>query len=138
MRKAVLTAVLAVLVVGTIALWIINSERSSDTSLSLNGSTILMMAVAVVILVYGVLVILKGFRDAKHRLPSRDELSRKILLRGAATSYYVSIYLWLAIMFFEERIEVERSSLIGAGILGMAIIFALSWLYHRFISRPHD
>jgi len=138
MRKAVLTAVLAVLVVGTIALWIINSERSSDTSLSLNGSTILMMAVAVVILVYGALVILKGFRDARNKLPSRDELSRKILLRGAATSYYVSIYLWLAIMFFEERIEVERSSLIGAGILGMAIIFALSWLYHRFISKVND
>ena len=138
MRKAVLTAVLAVLVVGTIALWIINSERSSHTSLSLNGSTILMMAVAVLILVYGALVILKGFRDAKNKLPSRDELSRKILLRGAATSYYVSIYLWLAIMFFEERIEVERSSLIGAGILGMAIIFALSWLYHRFISKTHD
>ena len=138
MRKAVLTAVLAVLVVGTIALWIINSERSSDTSLSLNGSTILMMSVAMVILVYGVLVILKGFRDARNKLPSRDELSRKILLRGAATSYYVSIYLWLAIMFFEERIEVERSSLIGVGILGMAIIFALSWLYHRFISKAHD
>ena len=138
MRKAILTAVLAVLVVGTIALWIINSERSSDTSLSLNGSTILMMSVAVVILVYGVLVILKGFRDARNKLPSRDELSRKILLRGAATSYYVSIYLWLAIMFFEERIEVERSSLIGAGILGMAIVFALSWLYHRFISKAHD
>ena len=138
MRKAVLTAVLAVLVVGTIALWIINSERSSDTSLSLNGSTILMIAVAVVILVYGVLVILKGIRDAKNKLPSRDELSRKILLRGAATSYYVSIYLWLAIMYLEERIKMERSSLIGAGILGMAIIFALSWLYHRFIGKAND
>jgi len=138
MRKAILTVVLAVLVVGTIALWIIQAERSSETRLSLNGSTILMMAVAVVILVYGALVILKAFRDAKNKLPSRDELSRKILVRGAATSYYVSIYLWLALMYFEERIELERSSLIGAGILGMAIIFALSWLYHRFISKTHD
>ena len=138
MKKAILTAVLAVLVVGTIALWIFQTEASSDTQWSLNGSTILMMGVAAVILVYGALVILKTFRDAKNKVPSRDELSRKILLRGAATSYYVSIYLWLAIMYFEERIEMERSSLIGAGILGMAIIFALSWLYHRFISKTHD
>jgi peptidoglycan/LPS O-acetylase OafA/YrhL len=138
MKKAILTAVLAFLVTGTIALWIIQAERSSGASLKLNGSTILMMAVAVVILVYGALVILKGFRDAKNKLPARDELSRKILRRGAATSYYVSIYLWLALMYFEERIELERSSLIGAGILGMAIIFALSWLYHRFISKAHD
>jgi peptidoglycan/LPS O-acetylase OafA/YrhL len=97
-----------------------------------------MMVVALVILVYGVLVILKGIRDAKNKLPAQDELSKKILIRGAATSYYISIYLWLAIMYFEERIELERSSLIGAGILGMAIIFALSWIYHRFIRSPHD
>ncbi len=138
MRKAIISAVLAVLVVGTIALWIINAERSAETPLKLNGTSILMIAVAVVILVYGVLAILKGFRDARNKVPSQDELSKKILLRGAATSYYISIYLWLAIMYFEERIELERSSLIGAGILGMAIIFALSWLYHRFISKAHD
>ena len=138
MRKAILTAVLAVLVVGTIGLWIFNTERSSDTGLSLNGSSILMIAVALVILVYGALVILKGIRDVKNKLPSQDELSKKIMLRGAATAFYVSLYLWLAIMFFEERIELERSSLIGAGILGMAIIFALSWLYHRFIGRAHE
>ena len=138
MRKAIVAAVLAVMVVGTIALWIVNTERSSDTSMSLNGSVILMMVVALVILVYGVLVILKGIRDAKNKLPAQDELSKKILIRGAATSYYISIYLWLAIMYFEERIELERSSLIGAGILGMAIIFALSWIYHRFIRSPHD
>ena len=138
MKKAIITAVLAVLVVGTIALWIFNTERSSDTKLSLNGSSLLMMAVALVILVYGALAILKGIRDAKNKLPAQDELSKKILLRGAATSFYVSLYLWLAIMFFEERIELERSSLIGAGILGMAIIFAVSWLYHRFISKAHD
>ena len=138
MKRAIITGIVALLVVGTIALWIINAERSSGSGFSLNGSSILMITISVVILVYGILILFKGVRDAKNRLPSRDELSKKILLRGAATSYYVSIYLWLAIMYFEERIELERSSLIGAGILGMAIIFALSWLYHRFISKTHD
>lgn len=138
MKRAIITVIVALLVIGTIALWIINAERSSESRFLLNGSSILMIAIAVVILVYGILILVKGVRDAKNRLPSRDELSKKILLRGAATSYYVSIYLWLAIMYFEERIELERSSLIGAGILGMAIIFALSWMYHRFISKTHD
>lgn len=138
MKRAIITVIVALLVIGTIALWIINAERSSESRFLLNGSSILMIAIAVVILVYGILILVKGVRDAKNRLPSRDELSKKILLRGAATSYYVSIYLWLAIMYFEERIELERSSLIGAGILGMAIIFALSWMYHRFFSKAHD
>ena len=24
------------------------------------------------------------------------------------------------------------------GILGMAILWALSWIYHRYIRKPHD
>jgi hypothetical protein len=61
-----------------------------------------------------------------------------ILRKGAATSYYVSIYMWLAFMFFEEYIDLERRTLIGAGILGMALIYALSWFYHNYIRRSHD
>ena len=38
----------------------------------------------------------------------------------------------------EEIIALERSSLIGAGIMGMALIFALSWIYHRYIRITHD
>ena len=65
-------------------------------------------------------------------------MSKGILRRGAATSYYVSLYMWLAFMFFEEQINLERSTLIGAGILGMAVIYGLSWVYHSYIRRSHD
>lgn len=132
MRKAIVISVLAVLVTGTMLLWLFNSETTITSHRSI------MLGAQVVILIFAVLVVLKKWTAKKQNLPAEDEMSKQILQRGAATSYYVSIYMWLAFMFFEERIDLERSTLIGAGIMGMAIIFGLSWVYHSYIKRNHD
>ena len=97
-----------------------------------------MIPIQIVILVFALVVVVKRWRAQKEKLPAEDEMFKQILRRGAATSYYVSIYLWLALMFFEDRVDPERHTLIGAGILGMAIIYALSWIYHNYIRRSHD
>jgi len=132
MRKAIIVAVLAVLVTGTIIIWMLNSETPRFSE------GFLMIPIQIVILVFAVVVLVKRWRAKKEKLPVEDEMSKQILRRGAATSYYVSIYLWLALMFFEESIDLERSTLIGGGILGMAVIYALSWVYHNYIRRSHD
>ena len=96
------------------------------------------MIIQFVVLAFAIVVVFRRLKSAKQNLPAEDEMSKSILRRGAATSYYVSMYMWLAFMFFEERIALERSTLIGAGILGMALIYALSWVYHMYIKRSHD
>ncbi len=95
MRKAIIIAMIAVLVTVTIAVWLINSERP----LNIEGS--LMIPIQIVILVFAIFVVVKRWRSAKEKLPAEDEMSKKILRRGAATSYYVSLYLWIALMYFE-------------------------------------
>jgi peptidoglycan/LPS O-acetylase OafA/YrhL len=132
MRKAIVIAVLAILVLGAMLLWLFNSERA------FTGSASIMIGIQVVILAFAALVVVKRWTAKKQNLPAEDEMSKRILQRGAATSYYLSIYMWLAFMFFEERIDLERSTLIGAGILGMAVLYGLSWIYHNYIKRSHD
>ena len=132
MRKAIIVAVLAVLVTGTLIIWLLNSETPRIPE------GFLMIPIQIVVLGFAVVVVVKRWKAKKEKLPAEDEMSKKILRRGAATSYYVSIYLWLALMFFEESINLERSTLMGAGILGMAVIYALSWIYHNYIRRSHD
>ena len=132
MKRSIIIAVLAVLVTATMVVWMLNSESR------ISGKAIAMGSIQLVILVFAVLVVYKRWTAAKNKLPAEDEMSKSILRRGAATSYYVSIYMWLAFMMFEERIDLERSTLIGAGILGMAIIYALSWVYHSYIRKSHD
>ena len=132
MRKAILIAVLAVSVLATMVIWFIRSGATLD----FGGSSI--MVIQFVVLAFAIVVVFRRLKSAKQKLPAEDEMSKSILRRGAATSYYVSMYMWLAFMFFEERIDLERSTLIGAGILGMAIIYALSWVYHSYIRKSHD
>jgi len=132
MKRSIIVAILAVLVTATIVVWMLKSENP------ISGKAIAMGSIQLVVLVFAVFVVYKRWTATKNKLPAEDEMSKSILRRGAATSYYVSIYMWLAFMMFEERIDLERSTLIGAGILGMAIIYALSWIYHMYIRRSHD
>ena len=131
-RKATFIAVLAVSVLVTMIFWFIRSGATLD----FGGSSI--MIIQFVVLAFAIVVVFRRLKSAKQNLPAEDEMSKGILRKGAATSYYVSMYMWLAFMFFEERIALERSTLIGAGILGMAIIYALSWIYHSYIRKSHD
>jgi hypothetical protein len=72
-------------------------------------------------------------RSAARKEPAEDELSKSILLKASSLSYYISIYLWLFIMYISDKVKWETHTLIGAGILGMAVIFSLSWLGVKFI-----
>lgn len=124
--------VLAVALITSFTYWLIFHSDEMDLQ------EILMIGALVLVVGFALFLAFRRLRDAKAKLPTEDEMSRKIMRRGAATSYYISIYMWLVIMYFEDRIDLERSSLIGAGIMGMAIIWAISWLYHRYIRRSHD
>jgi len=132
MRKAIIISVLAVVVLGTMLLWLFNSESS------FKGSSAIMIGIQVIILVFAVLVVVKRWTAKKQSLPAEDEMSKQVLLRSTAGAYHLSIYMWLAFMFFEDHIELERSTLIGAGILGMAILYGLSWVYQNYIKKSHD
>jgi hypothetical protein len=132
MRKAIIIAVLAVLVLATMVVWFIKSGATLD----FGGSSI--MIIQFVVLAFAILVVYRRLKSAKQKLPAEDEMSKRILQRSTATAYHLSLYMWLAFMFFEERIDLERSTLIGAGILGMAIMYGLSWVYHNYIKRSHD
>ena len=132
MRKAKFIAVLSVSVMVTIIFWLVR------TGTPFNIQESLMIIIPIVVVGFAIIIAFRRLKSVKLNLPAEDEMSKKILRKGAATSYYVSLYLWIALMFFEERIDMERSMLIGAGIVGMAIIYALSWIYHNFIRRSHD
>ncbi len=132
MKKAIFTVVLAAVVIISLIFWMVNPATSYDFQ------ELLMILGLVLVVGFALFLAFRRMRDARKQLPGEDEMSKKIMRRGAATAYYVSLYLWLLIMIFEERIGMERSSLIGAGILGMAIIWVLSWIYQRYIRRRYD
>lgn len=132
MKRTILITVIALLVIVSFIIWITSSELSFDFG------TALMILIPVVILAFAVIKVVQGVSDARNQMPAEDELSKMIMLRTGSTSFQLSLFLWLVIGSVEDRIDLEGHTIIGAGILGMAILFALSWIYHRFIRRRHD
>lgn len=132
MKRTILVAVVALMAIVSFIIWIVGSELSFDFG------TVLMILIPVVILAFAVIKVVQGVSDARNQMPAEDELSKMIMLRTGSTSFQLSLFLWLVIGSVEDRIDVEGHTIIGAGILGMAILFALSWIYHRFIRRSHD
>lgn len=132
MRKAIFMVVLAVAVIASFVVWLVNPN------VEFNTQELLMILGLILVVGFALFQAFGRLRAVKENLPAEDELSKDIRKRGAATSYYVSIYLWLVIMYFSDKSKLECHSLIGAGIMGMAIIWALSWIYHRYIRRTHD
>lgn len=131
-RKAILLITTSFGVIGGVLVWLRSPDKVvNPTEIGMIGGVILVVG----------FVLFLGFRRLKalkSNLPAEDEMSKKILQKGAATSYYFSLYLWLALMMCEDRIDLERTTLISVGIMGMAILYALSWIYHRYLSRSHD
>ncbi|MGW8314228.1 MAG: hypothetical protein ACWGNV_01420, partial [Bacteroidales bacterium] len=104
----------------------------------MSAQEILMIGALVLVVAFALFLAFRRLRDAKANLPQEDEMSKSILRRGMATAYQLSIWMWLGIMYMSDKTKLECHSLIGAGIMGMAIAFALGWIYHRYIRRSHD
>jgi len=52
--------------------------------------------------------------------------------KASSLAYYISLYLWLLIMFLSDKLNYETHTIIGMGILGMAVVFAVCWLIVNF------
>lgn len=126
MKKAIIVFVIAGLVLITTVLWFFSSSESiKPFDIGSFGVILLIVAFAAFL----------GFRrlsSARRGEPSEDELSRKVLQRTAAWSYYVSLYLWVALLYLKDKVSIDTEELIGVGILGMAVVFAICWLIINF------
>ncbi len=80
----------------------------------------------------------KRLTSARRGEPAEDELSKKVLQRTAAVSYYISLYFWVFLLFIKDRVKFDTEELLGTGILGMAVAFGISWLIINFRGFRND
>jgi len=121
MNRTVIIFVVSGLVLLALVFWAINMRTISIQE-------ILMLAGAIILVGFAVYIGVVRIKSTIQKEPVEDELSKKIMTKASSISYYVSIYLWLIIMYLSDKTTLESHSLIGAGILTMAIIFLLSWI----------
>jgi hypothetical protein len=122
MKRAIITFVVSALVLASLALWVLKGHISG------NGQEIVMAGIALLLVGFGVFIGVSRLRSWQRREPAEDELSKKVMMRASSLAYYISIYLWLFVMYVSDKTSLPAHSLVGAGILGMAVVFLLCWL----------
>jgi hypothetical protein len=122
MKKTIVSFVISALVLASLVLWALKGQISGNTQ------EIVMAGIVLVLVGFAVYLGVSRLRSHLHREPTEDELSRKVMTRASSLAYYISIYLWLFIMYISDKTSLAAHSLVGAGILGMAVLFLLCWL----------
>ena len=91
-----------------------------------------------VVVVFAIIVGVRRFKSLKQGEPAEDEYSKKIMQKTAAYSFYVSLYLWLAVSYFSEGSEMDTQQVIGLGVVGMAIVFVVSWVFVKLLGLRNE
>jgi len=125
MKKAALAIVVSLLVLVSTLLWIWTAGPESWGERTQYLVIFLLVA-------FGFFMAYRRLTSARRGEPADDELSKKVVQKAAALSYFISIYWWLVIMYLTDKLKRETDVMFGWGILGMAIIFALSWVFFNF------
>jgi uncharacterized membrane protein len=118
--------ILSFLLIATGTLWAFTSIRRGDIGGAISGSII-----ALIILIFAFFVFTRGSKDVKQGYPLEDERSKRVMEKAMALAFLATLYLLLGIGWLSEDIIKFRdvSQATGAAIGGMAILFAIFWLY---------
>ena len=122
MKKTIVGFVISALVLASLALWALKGQVSG------NIQEIVMFGIVLVLVGFAVYLSVSRARSLRRGEPGEDELSRKVMTRASSLAYFISIYLWLFIMYISDKTSLAAHSLVGAGILGMAVVFLFCWL----------
>jgi len=109
-------------------LWIVQPVESA--------SSILEYIFVGIILIFFLIGFYLGYSRIKRRkqgFPDEDELSKKIVQKAAAISFYSSILLWLLLIYIHSHIQIEIKWLLSIGMIGMAILFVAIWVVIKYV-----
>ncbi|HRY99365.1 MAG TPA: hypothetical protein P5550_09955 [Bacteroidales bacterium] len=115
---------LIIVVIAGILVWITSSSDRMDLTENIH------LLVLVLLIGFALWFGYRRIRSMNLGQPVEDEMSKRIRTRAAATAYYSSLYLWLAISYFGEKHHIAFHTAIGLGILLMAVVFVMAYLFH--------
>ena len=125
MKRGIVALLVSVTVLATTAFWFFGMEKS------VNAHDIVSFGIIIVLVGFGIWFAVRRFSAVRSGEPQEDELSKRIVQKTAAWSYYISLYMWVFMLWLKDRVEMDTEEVLGAGILSMAVIFMLCFIFHR-------
>lgn len=132
MKRTLIIFLVAALVLLSTGFWFLKYTQGT------NLTDVLQFGIILLVIGFALYVGLIRLRSSRRGEPAEDELSKKVMQRTASVSYYISLYLWVFILFIKDRIILDTEQWLGYGILGMALTFALCWVFFNFRGVRHE
>src|SRR5574344_192788 len=101
MKRSLLVFIVAGLLIIGVLLWI------STSSTILKEIDFLHLGIITALVAFAIFFGIKRIKSERRKEPVEDEMSKKILQKTAALSYYISLYMWVFIIFIKDRIEMD-------------------------------
>lgn len=93
---------------------------------------IIMLIALSLLIIFALFIGVRKIKSIKNNEPTEDEYSMNHKKLAASKSYMISLYLWLGILYLNSNSSIDSEILIGGGIIGMGILFAITWLFYYF------
>ena len=115
------------LVVSSLVIWGIVSIKQGNSKIGFAP-----MIIAAIIFIFGIVFIKRQYSSVKKGEPYEDERSRKVLVLTGyyaflASLWYILILGWGSSNGWFQFEDVSQAT--GIGVIGMAVIFGISWLW---------
>ena len=131
MKKAFIPLIVTIFVlISTLSWFLFLKPENTDETIQ--------FAIIILLVLFGFYIIYRRYKSAKSGEPQEDEMSKQLLQKSAALSFYISLYLWLVIMYLTDKHKGETEVMFGWGIIGMAVIYGLSWIFYYFRGNIHE
>ena len=83
------------------------------------------LAIAIAATVVTSALMLRGYRSLRTGLPLEDEMSRRLRMDAGGWTLWLSMYVWLGALLFQEHLT--KDEMIGLGLGATAVIFAVAY-----------
>lgn len=131
MIKDKIRLILMVILLGTfIAGWLLWLYLDWSNT-GFNKELVILSVPLLIITITTIMVIAMMYKSVKRNLPMEDEMSKRVKFKAAAYAFYISIYYLLVLGYFGDAYFERPSQATGAGIIGMALIFLVLWVYYN-------
>lgn len=126
--RLAMIAIISLIVVITGAFYSLGALSEGDSIGAALGGII-----AVIILVFAIIVYVRGNNDMKNGFPLQDERSKRVMEKAASKAFYVSLYLLLGVGLLSDTLVPFRdvSQATSITVAFMALTWAGLWAYYN-------
>ena len=130
MKKFTFQVVFLAYVLILSGIWIYQTGTVEENTTSKASEVILVLMIAS-FLILAIYLLIKQRYLKKNGVTTDDELTFKITQKAASSSYYVSLTIWLVLIYWQSHLLAASNVMIGYGVIAMALSYVFFWLYYN-------